>query len=864
MELLERDQHLDQLGDHLRLAAAGHGRVMLVGGEAGVGKTTLVNAFARRMDGATVLRTSWDALATPGPLGPLRDLAPALDLSLDQHSRDGDARDQLYRTVLARLAALTEPTVIIGEDAHWADGASLELLRFISRRIDGLQLLCVITYRDDEIGSDHPLRLILGDLASAPTVHRLRVLPLSADAVQYLATGSGRNAAELYRLTGGNPFFLTEVLAAESATVPASISDAILARAARLSPQARALLDVAAVIGTSIETDLLLAVAGPVLDEIDECIACGLLRATDDGFAFRHALARDAILAAITPARRRLLHARVLSALRDEPAMARDLARLVHHAEAAGDRDAVLSLAPAAAEQAAALHAHREAAAQYARALRYGDHVPAAERALLLEGRSLACYLSDQGEEAIAARLAALEIWRTLGDRLKEGETLRWLSQLSWLEGDAAEAATAALAVLEPLPPGPELAMAYSNLAQLRMLDHDLEETLRWGTQAIALAEELGEMETLVHALNTVGTARCYADDDRGPEDLTRSLQLAIAEGLFDHTGRALSNLAYTSMLTMRLDEADRQLSDAFTFVIEHDLDFRRGYLQATRAALRARQGHWDAAEAELRQLLQQAMLSSVTRMIALTTLGQLHTRRGSQEAAATLDGAAALAERTGKLVRIGPVCAARAELALLGGDHQRALEEAGAVREAVFSRGNRWDRGELAWLLWQAGDRDVPTEGIATPYAMQIAGDFAAAAIWNELGCPYEEASVLAASDDPSVVRRAAATFERLGAQPALQRAIQRLRSLGVRDLPPVRRGPQVATRGNPAGLTRREVEVLSLAAAGLRNPEIAERLFLTPKTVSHHLAAIYAKLGVASRGEATRIAAELKILAP
>ena len=256
-----------------------------------------------------------------------------------------------------------------------------------------------------------------------------------------------------------------------------------------------------------------------------------MLRGTGDGLAFCHELAREAILAAIAPPRRRLLHARVLAALRDAPNAERDLARLAHHAEAAGDQAAVLEFAIAAAEQAAALHAHREAAAQYARALRFGDAMPAAERARFLEGRSLACYFNDQGEEAIAARQAALDIWRGLGNPLKEGENLRWLSHFYWVEGRGAEAeaaATAALEVLEPLAAGPELAMAYSNLAQLRMLAHDLDGTLLWGNRAIALAEQLEETEILIHALTNVGTVRYYAGDDQGQEELTRSVDLAL------------------------------------------------------------------------------------------------------------------------------------------------------------------------------------------------------------------------------------------------------------------------------------------------------------------------------------------------
>jgi DNA-binding CsgD family transcriptional regulator len=253
-------------------------------------------------------------------------------------------------------------------------------------------------------------------------------------------------------------------------------------------------------------------------------------------------------------------------------------------------------------------------------------------------------------------------------------------------------------------------------------------------------------------------------------------------------------------------------------------------------------------------------MLSEVTRLVALMTLGQVGARRGDPEASALLDEALALAERSGKLLRLGPLRAVRAEAALLQGDSERAREEVQPMRDLVFSRGNRWQQGEFAWLLWQAGERDVPTDNLAEPYARQIAGDFAgAAAAWHELGCPYEEACALAASDDPAMVHRAVAMFEDLGAKPALTSAISRLRTLGVRDLPAVRRGPQATTRAHPSGLTRREAEVLSLVAVGLRNAEIAERLYLTPKTVSHHLSAIYAKLGVETRIEAAQAAYKL-----
>src|SRR5215218_9186127 len=210
MELLEREPHRAQLEEHRRQADAGLGRLVLVGGEAGVGKTALVEAFCRGLDGTTdVLRTSCDALSTPGPLGPVRDLAPTLGLHIEEPSLDGDARDRLFRDVLAALAARPGPTIVVAEDAHWADGATIELLRFLGRRIGDLPVLVVVTYRDDEIGADHPLRLVLGDLATASAVHRIGVRPLSQVAVQRMAAGSGRDAATLYQLTSGNAFFVT-------------------------------------------------------------------------------------------------------------------------------------------------------------------------------------------------------------------------------------------------------------------------------------------------------------------------------------------------------------------------------------------------------------------------------------------------------------------------------------------------------------------------------------------------------------------------------------------------------------------------------------------------------------------------------
>jgi ATP/maltotriose-dependent transcriptional regulator MalT len=416
--------------------------------------------------------------------------------------------------------------------------------------------------------------------------------------------------------------------------------------------------------------------------------------------------------------------------------------------------------------------------------------------------------------------------------------------------------------VLETLPPGPELAMAYSNLAQLRMLAGDNVGAIAWGERAIELAEALGETETLVHALINVGSARLNDADDRGQADLERALGLAIETGFADQAGRTLTNIAWGAIFAKRLDEAENRLAAAIADAIEHDLENYRGYLLASRALVLAHRGAWDDAMTETRQILRAVVVSPLTRIVALTTLGQILVRRGDPEAADTLDEALVLADYTGQLMRIGPVRAARAELALLAGDRERARAEAEAIRDLALSRGTRWQRGEIAYLLWRCGERDIPTDDLAEPSAQQIAGDWAAAAAaWEALGCPYEAACALLEGDEPDALRRALATFEQLEARPAIALTLHRLRTLGVRDLPAVRRGPRPSTQANPSGLTQREAEVLTLFAEGLRNAEIAARLYVTPKTVSHHVSAIFAKLGVETRTEAAARAAQLGI---
>jgi hypothetical protein len=528
--LVEREEFLDTLERMLVAAVAGSGTTVVVSGEAGIGKTSLVEQFARGQRRVRLLWGWCEALFTPRALGPLYDIAAQLGGALEAALRNASSRETIFATVLDELGPGRPPTVLVLEDVHWADEATLDLLKFLGRRAPRLPLLIIVTSRDDEIGATHPLRSMLGDLPRG-AVRRLELRPLSEEAVAALARRAGRGGAGLHAVTGGNPFYVSEVLAASQPGIPATVRDAVLGRAGRASAAAREALEVMSVVPGRSEPWLVDALLGRDHAGLEECLAAGMLSSDPHGVGFRHELARRAVEQSLAPSRRRARHARVLAALEAAPAPVAP-ARLVHHAEAAEDAASVQRHVPLAAAQASALGAHREAAAHYDAGLRFAGGLPEETRAALLEGRSYEEYLLDRMPQAVAGRQEVLGIWRRLGDRRKEGDALRWLSRLAWVSGARADAeryAADAVAVLEPLGPGPELAMAYSTLAQLHMLAFERAGAETWGGKAIALAERLGNTEILVHALTNVGTAQLGSlSVEPGRTTLERALRLAL------------------------------------------------------------------------------------------------------------------------------------------------------------------------------------------------------------------------------------------------------------------------------------------------------------------------------------------------
>jgi DNA-binding NarL/FixJ family response regulator len=853
MALLERDAALRSASDYLAAAIKGNGRLVFVGGEAGVGKTTFVDRVVA--DAGSAVRTgggTCDGSTTPAPLGPLREMLPSLPGDVWP---DGADRAGVFLRLTDALGRPGTPYLLVIEDAHWADDATLDLLRHLARRVHRLRALVLVTFRAEEAVGQHALRILFGDVAGSSGVRRIDLKPLSPEGVRALVAASepaydGRrpDADALHRATGGNPFFVTEVIAAGDGTLPRSVREAVLSRLARLPDPAREVVDLVALAGPRCEVALVEDLAPELAPDLDEALGQGIVLLVSDAVVFRHELARLTVLDEVPAIRRRAQHRRVLEWLASHGA---DPARMAYHAEAAGQDDAAREHALVAADRAASLGSHREAVEQLQRALRHCSDVPDPDLGGLHDRLAYELYVTGRIAEAVDSQQAALTVWSELGDAERVGDSQRRMSRLSWFHGDNARAeeyAALAYATLEGTGSTAE-AMAASNRGQLAMLSNDLGGTREWARRALGLVEgdeNPAAEEVRVHALNNLGTMEVDSgDQEEGWRLLAESLRRSQAADLHEHAARAFTNLGAQAVLRHDHARAGAQLAVGLRYCLDRDLDAWVLYMRGQQALGQLEQGNTAQAAAAAEAVLRHPRTAQVSRITPLMVLAAARARSGSGPHEEELTEALDLAFGTGEAQRVGPVGGAAAEIAWLDGEPESAGRAASRAWAVVQRVGSPWTRGLVATWLPDA-EAAALADSLAPPYRAEALRRWdEAAELWDALGSRFAAGLARARSGTRDGLSEAAVRFDELGDEAAAARARALARAQGWS----APRGRRATTKAHPHGLTRREAEVAGLLAEGLSNAAIAERLVLSPRTVEHHVAAVMAKLEVTSR---------------
>jgi DNA-binding CsgD family transcriptional regulator/tetratricopeptide (TPR) repeat protein len=761
--------------------------------------------------------------------------------------------DELFAAMLDELRRRPTPTVFVVEDAHWADNATLDLVRYVARRIDHLPALLVLTYRDVEV--DHPLRAVLGALP-AGAARRLPLTGLSPAGVAELAAHSTFDIATLVELTDGNPFFVTEVLAAPDQTVPPTVADAVLARVGVLSRSTRAALEPLAVVPHGLPLDLL----GDLIEDlaaVGDAERAGVLRVEGKAVMFRHELARRAFVESLPAAGRLARHAEVLRFFEQRGGV--DPSRLLHHAVGAADDAAVIRYGIAAAREATRVGAHRQAVACYEQVLARRHDLPPEQAGRLYEVYSWSLSHANRFAAAAAAAAEAVASWRQVENPAYFVRPLVALARQQWLIGqcDAALAtASEALAVARAGNDGPSVALALVCRGGLLVLTDQEEAGLPVLDEGLALAEHLGELGTAALIHDYLGSAQLQLGQPEGEAELQRSVELARQAGNHEFVMRGYYNLAEGVWRLGRYDTALEYVAQGEDYGRDRDFPAHQYFFRARRHRRASMRGEWAAAEAGLRGQLAENDDPGMLGRETIPTLARILVRRGEPDAVSWLERSASWAERTGVLEWLVPTGIAWIEHAWLAGRPTLADPWPDRLLAALNRPGCDVFRGELMRYLARLGSAVSVFPGCPDAYAAGIAGDWtAAAALWADAGDPYEQALELLESGDVVATTEGLELLNALGATPAARLARQRLRDLGVTRIP--RRRDRGA---NPGGLTDRQMEILRMVAAGMSNRQIAERLVISSRTVDHHVSAVLRQLGARSRQHAAELLASFE----
>ncbi|WP_422081921.1 helix-turn-helix transcriptional regulator [Ulvibacterium sp.] len=866
MKLLERESEISLLQEYAKDCIDQKSSIINIYGEAGIGKTSLVDYFLNSLgDDFCICRGYCESLFTPRPFGPVYDMRAELGVNFPE-SLNSENKNVIFERLRKGILIKEQPVVLLFEDVHWADEATLDLIKFLGRRIEQFQCMLVLTHRDNELAKGHPLYKILAEL-STKRLKRLKVSAFSEDTVLKLATDHDLSGERLYKLTKGNPFFVFELLKTRKLQVSDNLKEIIVSGLTNVSPSENEVLSLISVFPQKAEIDIIeqITTLSDVGKYLDGLVGKKLINTDGISVYFKHDLVRLAIYDAIYPLEKMNFHKKILGVLlKDFETRAATLSEIVHHAIKSRNLDIIRKYAPKAASEASTWGAHVQAFNLYKIAIENIEEKHTATHAALLEAYSHECYLTNQLKEGTEAAQTLIDIWSSV-DKVKEGNAYALSSRLLWFSGLGKQGllhGRKAIEILEEHAPMTiSLANAYAHNGHILALSFKLKEAYLWNGKALSLSEKLKERKILAFAASNISLLDIHSSLDsykNGLGNLKKSLDIGLEiedQGL---VGRIYVNLYFNYVLTGNIQVANSIIGEIKRFFIDNDLDLFFYVVKSLESLLFRFKGEWPVALKIANETLQSEHNNQYTRVVAILSKAIIETRIGSPDTLEFLKKGCQLAMESKEYQFVVPMAAAVLEYEWIKGEEFPDRSIVDLSVELCKMHDSIWYDALLNFWLNKRGLPSITKTGWKRTDFVKYLDDLKEVILTWSKSIGYYQALTLMDGDTVSQ-KKAFDILEGLGAEAVISRIKKSLREKGVKSIP---RGIRSSTRNNPEQLTNRQLEILHLLKEGMTNLEIADKLFISTRTVDNHVSAILDKLNSETRAKAVLVASEKGIL--